>query len=787
MIIPKNNEMNNDNSDKQDQSNPSNRYDLLPNPPSQDVKLSKTKRKRLEKFISKQLKKEERASLFSRVSELQSHNADMTGGKTELASLLKSSKDFGKKTVSNKDRLTRALNEYKVGIHISDREGLFVEKEVDESELLSTVAATSNLNDDDNEGMNVEADANNTETSTTTVQTIVFDGFNKTECSTTIEQHPKKVFGGALKPSASTFGAALKRKPEEMEGGQQQSTGLLDHLPKRAKKKKQKKSKAKKDENRVAFGSSDDEENDDEEEDSNDSQEEESSDEEMESETKPSLKSKAEWKVDVIQGEAESVPKHNVSTSNKSKQQQQQSKPKLTSTPITPATKTQPFHVPVHRPEEIQVSRLELPVCGAEQEIMETILSNSVTILCGETGSGKTTQLPQFLFEYGFSNPSHPDFPGIIGITQPRRVAAVSMAKRVSEEMGLVGTKQVGYQIRYDKTTDSKETRIKFMTDGVLLRELTAGTNTNASQSGNKGDMLLTQYSAIIIDEAHERTVGTDVLIGWLTRIVKLRNSGSIANIKPLKLIIMSATLRVEDFVENETLFPSASIPSTNLKTHQPQPTPANSIIIPPKNPAKPPVLKIDGRQHKVVIHYNKKTPMRHGDMIEEVISKVSKIHTRLPPGGILVFLTGQQEITDCCRRLKRAFPIKKNNHQNHSMVDASESSEQEEEEEEQVENDNAASGVIDEIPDNMDTEFGRGDGDQDADDDYAESNEDDDDDGNSEEEETHVLGGHGVDEDIDEDEEDMTPMFGVNGDNCEFDFFFHFVKLFNKLLTIIF
>ncbi|KAI8611672.1 P-loop containing nucleoside triphosphate hydrolase protein, partial [Chytriomyces sp. MP71] len=248
---------------------------------------------------------------------------------------------------------------------------------------------------------------------------------------------------------------------------------------------------------------------------------------------------------------------------------------------------------------------------------------------CLLLSSGKTTQLPQFLYEHGFSNPAHPLYPGLIAVTQPRRVAAVSMAKRVAEEMNVdLATGPVGYQIRYDTSTVSSTTRIKFMTEGILLRELSA-----AAESGNLvgGDLLLTKYSVIIIDEAHERTVGTDVLIGWLTRIATLRNSGKIRNVNPLKLVIMSATLRVQDFTENATLFP-----------------PLQGI---------PPVVKVDGRQFKVTVHYNKVTP--EIDYVGEAFKKVCKIHTKLPHGAILVFLTGQGEITTLVDRLRKKYPAK--------------------------------------------------------------------------------------------------------------------------------
>ncbi|KAF1796039.1 P-loop containing nucleoside triphosphate hydrolase protein [Mucor lusitanicus] len=271
-----------------------------------------------------------------------------------------------------------------------------------------------------------------------------------------------------------------------------------------------------------------------------------------------------------------------------------------------------PFYVPVNRTPEIQAARLKLPVCGEEQTIMEAIRNNTVVIICGETGSGKTTQVPQFLYEAGWSHPDS-DNPGLIGVTQPRRVATVSMAKRVAQELNLTD-KEVSHQIRYDATVSDK-TRIKFMTDGVLLREMSQ-------------DLLLTKYSTIIIDEAHERNLNTDILIGVVSRVLKLRAELSRQDrekIKPLRVIIMSATLRVSDFTENKTLFPVV-----------------------------PPVINVNARQYPVAIHFNKKTPLDH---VGEAYKKITKIHERLPHGGILVFLTGQNEINQLCKQLRKRYP----------------------------------------------------------------------------------------------------------------------------------
>ncbi|ORZ21480.1 P-loop containing nucleoside triphosphate hydrolase protein [Absidia repens] len=270
------------------------------------------------------------------------------------------------------------------------------------------------------------------------------------------------------------------------------------------------------------------------------------------------------------------------------------------------------FSVTVNRKPEIQAARLKLPVCGEEQVIMEAIRNNTVVIICGETGSGKTTQVPQFLYEAGWSHPES-DNSGLIGVTQPRRVATVSMAKRVGEELNL-SEQEVSYQIRYDATV-SNNTRIKFMTDGVLLRELSE-------------DLLLTKYSTLIIDEAHERNLNTDILIGVVSRVLKLRADLSREDrqrIKPLRVVIMSATLRVSDFTENKALFPTP-----------------------------PPVINVNARQFPVNIHFNRRTPDDH---VGEAFKKVSKIHERLPHGGILIFLTGQNEITQLCKRLRKKYP----------------------------------------------------------------------------------------------------------------------------------
>ncbi|CRK22895.1 hypothetical protein BN1708_013534 [Verticillium longisporum] len=268
------------------------------------------------------------------------------------------------------------------------------------------------------------------------------------------------------------------------------------------------------------------------------------------------------------------------------------------------------FGVTVTRTPEIQEARLKLPVVGEEQRIMEAIHNHDIIVVCGSTGSGKTTQVPQFLYEAGYGSPDSPTS-GMIGVTQPRRVAAVSMSKRVAEEMG-DHAECVAYQIRFEGTTSAK-TAIKFMTDGVLLREIAQ-------------DFSLKKYSAIIIDEAHERSVNTDILIGMLSRInnVRQEDQNGSSPLKPLKIIIMSATLRVEDMTQNSQLFATP-----------------------------PPVVEVEGRQHPVTIHFARRT---RPDYVDELYNKISRGHKKLPPGGFLVFLTGQNEIVQLSKRLEAAF-----------------------------------------------------------------------------------------------------------------------------------
>lgn len=239
--------------------------------------------------------------------------------------------------------------------------------------------------------------------------------------------------------------------------------------------------------------------------------------------------------------------------------------------------------------KSLKQQRQYLPAFACRERLLKQIRENQVTIVIGETGSGKTTQLGQFLHEEGYTK--H----GIIGCTQPRRVAAMSVAKRVSEEMECVLGEEVGYAIRFEDCTSDK-TVVKFMTDGVLLRE-----------SLNEGD--LDRYSVIILDEAHERSLSTDVLMGLLRKILSRR--------RDLKLIVTSATMNAEKF---SRFFDDA------------------------------PDFTIPGRTFPVDILFSK-TPCE--DYVDSAIKQALQIHLASPPGDILIFMTGQEDIEVTCQVIK--------------------------------------------------------------------------------------------------------------------------------------
>ncbi|KAJ1726199.1 ATP-dependent RNA helicase [Coemansia biformis] len=287
---------------------------------------------------------------------------------------------------------------------------------------------------------------------------------------------------------------------------------------------------------------------------------------------------------------------------------------------------------------ELRPQREQLPVFSARSAIIREVRRHPTVVIVGETGSGKTTQIPQYLLESGFTRHGET----AIAVTQPRRVAATSVAKRVAEEVGTSLGARVGYTIRFDDCSSDK-TQLRFCTDGLLLREILS-------------DPLLRRYSVVILDEAHERTLRTDILLGMLRDIQRRRQvlaaaSGGggggpeehgsqqpgagahtrfgdedggaqgdavAAGVGELKIIVMSATLDADRFSE---YFGGA------------------------------PVLYVAGRQFPVTTYY---TVTPQADYLDAAHLSVLQIHTETPStsGDILVFLAGQEDIESVERLL---------------------------------------------------------------------------------------------------------------------------------------
>jgi pre-mRNA-splicing factor ATP-dependent RNA helicase DHX16 len=249
----------------------------------------------------------------------------------------------------------------------------------------------------------------------------------------------------------------------------------------------------------------------------------------------------------------------------------------------------------------MEETRKSLPIYAYRDQFLAALEQYQILVIVGETGSGKTTQLPQYLHEAGYTKGGLK-----VGCTQPRRVAAMSVAARVADEMGVKVGNEVGYSIRFEDATSDK-TVLKYMTDGMLLREFM----TEPDLGG---------YSALMIDEAHERTVHTDILLALVKDLARERPD--------LKLLISSATMNASKFAE---YFDDA------------------------------PIFNIPGRRYPVDIHY---TPQPEANYLAAAITTVFQIHTTQGKGDILVFLTGQDEIeaaeqniTEISRKLGSRVP----------------------------------------------------------------------------------------------------------------------------------
>ena len=261
-------------------------------------------------------------------------------------------------------------------------------------------------------------------------------------------------------------------------------------------------------------------------------------------------------------------------------------------TEVVEAGNVNPFTGQKHSERYFSIlkTRRDLPVHQQRDEFLQMYQKSQILVFVGETGSGKTTQIPQFVL--------YDDMPQserkLVACTQPRRVAAMSVAQRVAQELDVKLGEEVGYSIRFEDMT-SQKTILKYMTDGMLLREA-------------MNDHDLNRYSTIILDEAHERTLATDILMGLLKEVVIRRPD--------LKLIIMSATLDAQKF---QRYFMDA------------------------------PLLAVPGRTHPVEIFY---TPEPERDYVEAALRTVLQIHATEAEGDILLFLTGEEEIEDAIRKI---------------------------------------------------------------------------------------------------------------------------------------
>ncbi|OQU86122.1 probable pre-mRNA-splicing factor ATP-dependent RNA helicase DEAH9 isoform X2 [Sorghum bicolor] len=255
----------------------------------------------------------------------------------------------------------------------------------------------------------------------------------------------------------------------------------------------------------------------------------------------------------------------------------------------------------------LERQRQRLPVYKYRKAILYLVERHATTIVVGETGSGKSTQIPQYLKEAGWADGGR-----LIGCTQPRRLAVQTVASRVAEEVGVKLGEEVGYTIRFEDQTNPGMTMIKFLTDGVLIREMME-------------DPLLTKYSVIMVDEAHERSISTDMLLGLLKKIQRRRPE--------LRLIISSATIEARSM-------------STFFNIRRKNSLLGSSDDLPSPEPA---ILSVEGKGYTVEIHYVEE-PV--SDYLQAAVNTVLLIHEKEPPGDILVFLTGQDDIEGAVKLL---------------------------------------------------------------------------------------------------------------------------------------
>ena len=266
----------------------------------------------------------------------------------------------------------------------------------------------------------------------------------------------------------------------------------------------------------------------------------------------------------------------------------------------------------------------ELPVSERRDDIMNAIRDNQVVIIAGETGSGKTTQIPKMCLELGLGEK------GLIGHTQPRRLAARSVAERIAEELGQKIGETVGYQVRFTSEV-GEHSAIKLMTDGILLAEI-------------QNDKLLRRYSTLIIDEAHERSLNIDFILGYLKRILPQRPD--------LKVIITSATIDPERFARHfsPSYVPGKGIVDENLNDEERE---IAEAILPDD---APPIIEVSGRTYPVEIRYrplegdelylDDEEVAEDRDPTDAILDAIKEL-SKEAPGDILIFFSGEREIRD--------------------------------------------------------------------------------------------------------------------------------------------
>ncbi|KAG7381782.1 ATPdependent RNA helicase [Phytophthora pseudosyringae] len=278
----------------------------------------------------------------------------------------------------------------------------------------------------------------------------------------------------------------------------------------------------------------------------------------------------------------------------------------------------------------LRAQRARLPVSKHREELLYAVETHATTILVGATGSGKTTQVPQYLMEAGWatSRPrraqagSETPRNRVIVCTQPRRVAAVTIAERVAQEMGCQVGEEVGYAVRFEEKWDPERTKIKFVTDGLLLRE-------------TMRDPLLSRYSVVMLDEAHERNLETDLLLGLIKKIQRKRPD--------LRVIIASATLQVDTF---EKFFRrrKEKVPEKGSTSSGRSPPTLKDVV----------AVSVEGRQFPVDNEYLQEPC---GDYLQKAIDTVLAIDEHEGEGDVLVFLPGQEEIDFVVRALNDRAP----------------------------------------------------------------------------------------------------------------------------------